>query len=93
MLPDGSCRKRKWDTRQGINARIARDIDNIQTIFRFCKYFIDYPDILDKNQIYYWLSGLDDVETDLGKEIADIIINKNPRFAEIISLANSIADE
>ena len=83
----------KWDTRQGINARIARDIDNIQTIFRFCKYFIDYPDILDKNQIYYWLSGLDDVETDLGKEIADIIITKNPRFSEIISLANSIADE
>ena len=78
-----------WEARRDINAKIARDIDNIQTLFRFCKYFIEYPDILDKNQIYYWLSGLFEIETEIGKEIAEIVIRGNPRFKEIIELFDS----
>ncbi|MGN1168588.1 MAG: HD domain-containing protein, partial [Acutalibacteraceae bacterium] len=77
-----------WNAKQSINYYVAKDIDNIQTIFQFCNYYNQYPDIFTIEDIIYWLSGIDRIETDLGKDIAEKLITYNPVYADILKLMN-----
>lgn len=75
-----------WNRKDGINYYIAKDIDDIQTIFQFCHYYNQYPEKFADEDIYYWLSGINRLETDLGKDIAEKLITNNPLYSNIMEL-------
>ncbi len=83
----------EWSFKSGINYSVAKDIDNIQTIFQFCKYHVQNPGKFDADRIVYWLSGINELETEIGKEIALKLIRKNPEFANIIGQAGDIFND
>ena len=41
-------------------------------------------------KIEYWLSGINEIGTELGRNIADKLIISNPAFSHIIELAGDI---
>ncbi len=82
-----------WSECNGINYTVAKDIDNIQTVFRFCSYCTLYPDKFDADTIIYWLSGINEIESEIGKAIATKIVKKNPEFAHIIEQAGDIFND
>ena len=76
----------KWDEKENINYFIAKDIDNIQTIYQFCSYYLMYPNKLTEKDVLYWLKGVNEVETDIGREIAEILITRNPQYTDIVKI-------
>ncbi|MBR3781363.1 MAG: HD domain-containing protein [Clostridia bacterium] len=82
-----------WAAKNSINYSVAKDIDNIQTIYRFCAYHVQYPDKFDTETIVYWLSGLNELETEIGKGISAKLIKNNPEFAYIIKQAGDIFND
>lgn len=82
-----------WSLRRGINYSVAKDVDNIQTIYQFCVYHTQHPDKFDADRVVYWLSGINELETEIGKEIAVKLIKKNPAFADIIDSAGDIFND
>jgi hypothetical protein len=82
-----------WYEGKGINRTVAKDIDNIQTIYKFCSYCNLHPEMFDEDTIIYWLSGVNEIESEIGKDIATKIIKKNPAFAHIIEQAGDIFND
>ncbi len=74
----------EWEIHESENFKIAKDIDNIQTIYQFCLYYIENPDMFNEEKVCYWLSGIEDLLTDVGKDIAYKIVIDNPIFKEIV---------
>ncbi len=74
-----------WNQKEGINYYIAKDIDNIQTIYQFCDYYNQNMDNFTDDDIVYWLNGIDRLETYVGQEIAQKLIVDNPKYATIVS--------
>lgn len=75
----------EWDEKRGTNYSIAKDIDNLQTIFTFCAYYLENPELFTQYDIEYWLDGLAELETELVREISDVLIVNNPKFKSIIA--------
>ncbi len=79
----------EWDKKpeeRGINALVAKDIDNLQTTFRFCQYYIDNPGKFDEERVRYWLGDIKIIKTQIGKRIMDTLVVKNPQFADILKI-------
>ena len=74
-----------WEKKQGINYNVAKDIDDLQTIYRFCEYYVQTPEKFTLEDVLYWLSGLERFRTDVVREIADALIVRNPLFSKIIN--------
>ena len=83
----------EWTAKNGINYFTAKDIDNIQTIYQFCKYCVQYPEKFDADRIVYWLSGVNELETEIGRNIALKLIRNNPEFACITEQASDIFND
>ncbi len=83
----------EWSVKNSTNYSVAKDIDNIQTIFQFCTYCVQYSEKFDTDKIIYWLSGINELETEIGKELAVKLIKKNPAFAHIIEQAGDIFND
>ncbi|MBR3837735.1 MAG: HD domain-containing protein [Clostridia bacterium] len=81
-----------WDEKDGINAAIARDIDNLQTVFRFCQYYKADPGRYTDEQIGYWMDGIGTLETQVVKGIADTVVLQNPEFEEVVTRYRSLRD-
>lgn len=81
-----------WDNKNDLNYFIAKDIDNIQTIYQFCDYYNQHQEIFTDDDIVYWLSGLDTLETELGKDISEKLILRNPVFSHIVAGTNDITE-
>lgn len=79
---------KKWNRKEGINYYIAKDIDNIQTIYQFCHYYNQYPGKFTTDDVCYWLSGVNRLESELGKEISEKLIKNNPLYSNIVKLFN-----
>ena len=75
-----------WSGRTDINSRIAKDIDNIQTIYKFCDYYTRNPDLFTQEDVKYWLADINIIVTDIGKEIVEKIILNNPKFQDVIHI-------
>lgn len=69
----------------GINFLIARDIDTIQSVYRFCTCYIQNPDQFTEPDVLFFLDDIDELETTIGKEIADTLILENPLFRETLA--------
>lgn len=78
---------KEWSEEDTINYLVAKDIDNIQTIYQFCDYYTK-ESIFSDSDIMYWLSGIDRLNTDIGKSIADTIILTNPAYSAIVEIYN-----
>lgn len=78
-----------WDNKSNINYKIAKDIDNIQTIYQYCDYHLAHPDLFSINDTVYWLSGVQELYSDIGKQIYATLITKNPLFKKLVSDYNN----
>lgn len=78
-----------WDNKSNINYKIAKDIDNIQTIYQYCDYHLAHPDLFSINDTVYWLSGVQELYSEIGKQIYATLITKNPLFKELVSDYNN----
>ncbi len=82
-----------WTGKRGINSSVAKDIDDIQTVFQFCTYYVRYPEKFDIGKVVYWLSGINELESEIGKDIACKLIKNNPAFTHIIEQAGDIFND
>ncbi len=73
-----------WYHKKDINYETAGDIDDIQAIYQYCEYCLTNPECFTDNDIRDWLGGLDKLNTDIGKDMARMLIIDNGRFASII---------
>lgn len=78
-----------WENKSNINYKIAKDIDNIQTIYQYCDYCLAHSELFSINDTVYWLSGGQELYTELGKQIYATLITKNPLFKELVSDYNN----
>ena len=65
---------------QNINARIAHDIDLIQTVNSFYEYFLQNPDFFSIETVKKWLAEGTNLSTDIGYDLFDRIILHNPLY-------------
>lgn len=74
----------EWYEGESINYMIAKDIDNIQTIYQYCEYYLSQPELFDDASTEYWLKGTKSLNTAIGKQISDTLIINNPKFASFL---------
>ena len=70
------------------NARIARDMNLLQTVYTFCEYFCKNPDKFTATQVEQWVNEKASLKTDLGHQLFDRLINNNSDFECIFELLN-----
>jgi putative hydrolase of HD superfamily len=68
---------------QNINARVARDINLIQTVNTFFAYFLENPK-QPLEMVKGWLSEGEKLSTDLGYELFNRIIVRNPYYRKAV---------
>ena len=69
---------------QNINARIARDINLIQTTNTFFDYFVRNPEKFTLETVGEWRAKGNKLSTDIGYELFDRIITRNPIYRKCI---------
>ncbi|MBQ2824905.1 MAG: HD domain-containing protein [Clostridia bacterium] len=74
----------KLEGKQGINYRVAKDIDEIQAVYQYCVYYKNNPGLMTKEDAMKWLPNIAKLKTNLGSELAEMLILNNPQFKEII---------
>ncbi len=75
-----------WSAKNDINSRVAKDIDNIQTIYKFCDYYTKNPTLFTQDDVKYWLADMNIIVTGIGKEIVEKIILNNPKFQDVVHI-------
>lgn len=73
-----------WFYVKNINFEIAKDIDNIQAIYQFCKYYSEDNTKFDEEDARNWIEGIYDIKTIVGRNIVKKLILNNPIFIDII---------
>ena len=68
---------------QNVNARVARDINLIQTVNTFFAYFLENPK-QPLETVKGWLAEGEKLSTDLGYELFDRIIVRNPHYRKAV---------
>ena len=68
------------------NARIARDINLLQTVYTFFEYSCKNQDNISKEQAKIWISEKTTLKTDLGHQLFDRLITQNSDFRRILEL-------
>lgn len=67
-----------------INAKIAQDINLIQSIYTFCEYYCENRDKFTEDDLREWMNAKAKIVTEIGYEIYDRMILNNSEFADII---------
>ncbi len=65
------------------NARLARDVNLVQTVYTFCEYYHKYPEAFCTEDLIEWMAISDQLETNLGDDLFKKLIQKNPDFVSI----------
>jgi 5'-deoxynucleotidase YfbR-like HD superfamily hydrolase len=65
---------------QSINARVARDLNLLQTVNTFFSYFSEKPDDFSYETVKEWLNKGDKLSTNIGYDLFERIIVKNPIY-------------
>lgn len=76
---------------QSINARIAKELDTIQLLYQFCKYYLKYPDRITENIKNDWLRSRANIKTNVGRDIFKKLVEQNKNYAQIFE--NSFSKE
>lgn len=69
---------------QSINARVARDINLLQTVNTFFTYFVESPDSYTMDTVKKWISEGDKLSTNIGYDLFERIIVGNPSYRKAI---------
>ena len=69
---------------QNINARIARDVNLVQTVNTFFDYFTKDPMRFTPDMIHKWLDEGNKLSTDIGYDLFERVITKNPIYRKAI---------
>ena len=70
-----------------MNARIARDINLLQTVYTFCEYYCRYPDHFESVDVEKWMKEKNNLKTELGYELFDRLITNNQDFMKVVCLS------
>lgn len=76
-----------WDVYyagQSINARVARDINLIQTVNTFFTYFVSGAKQYSLETVQQWLAEERNLSTNLGYELFSRIIKRNPAYRKAV---------
>ena len=71
-----------------VNARIARDINLLQTVYTFCEYYCHYPDHFEFADVEKWMKEKNNLKTELGYELFDRLITNNQDFMKVVCLSD-----
>ena len=63
-----------------INARVARDINTIQTSYTFFEYYLRYPDHFSPTEILAWTKNQDKLNTEIGFKLWEQLILNNVSY-------------
>jgi 5'-deoxynucleotidase YfbR-like HD superfamily hydrolase len=69
---------------QNINARIARDINLIQTVNTFYTYFVQNPDKISLETVKEWAAEGNKLSTEIGCDLFERIVLHNPIYRKAI---------
>jgi len=67
-----------------INAKVARDVNLVQTVYTFLEYYCRYEDKFTEDDLKTWLGEKDNLITDIGYSLFDRLITDNSDFAHIV---------
>ena len=70
-----------------VNARIARDINLLQTVYTFCEYYCRHPEHFESADVEKWMKEKNNLKTELGYELFDRLITNNQDFMEVVCLS------
>ncbi|MBQ4268350.1 MAG: TIR domain-containing protein [Clostridia bacterium] len=63
-----------------INARMARDINLLQTVCTFCEYCGRYPERFTRSDVNKWLKEQKNISTEFGYQLFKRLITDNPEY-------------
>lgn len=72
------------EAKEGFNAWVAKDIDEVQAVYQYCVYYKNHRELLTKEDARGWLCNIDKLKTDPAKDIAMKLIVNNPEFGEFM---------
>ena len=70
------------------NARTARDINLLQSIYTFCEYYCAYPNKFTREDVNNWMKEKSKLKTELGYQLFDRLITNNHEFVKALGLNN-----
>jgi len=68
-----------------INARVARDMNILQTVYTFCEYYLRYPQCFSRDDIVEWQQNQGRLTTELGYSLWERLIEKNQAYQSLFS--------
>ncbi len=69
------------------NAKTARDLNLLQSVYTFCEYFCQYPDKFTPKDVRKWLDEKHNFKTVIGHELFERLIIKNKDFEAVVALS------
>ena len=66
-----------------INARTARDINLLQSVYTFCEYYCMYPDKFSDDEVHEWLDEEMNLKTEIGYQLFEQLIRNNQDFKHL----------
>lgn len=69
-----------------INAKTARDVNLIQTVYTFCEYYSANPGKFSHADAKEWLAERNNLMTEVGYELFNMLILGNSDFSEVVAL-------
>jgi len=71
-----------------INVTLAKEIDRIQMIYRFCVFHKDQLLAFDASRTSEFIEEMGSITTEIGKAVLAIVVRENPSFSKIMKTAN-----
>ncbi|MBD5513734.1 MAG: HD domain-containing protein [Lachnospiraceae bacterium] len=68
-----------------INAKVARDVNLIQTVYTFLEYYCRYEQKFTEDDLNIWLAEKNNLITDIGYNLFDRLITENSDFAGVLA--------
>ena len=65
------------------NAKVARDINLLQSVYTFCEYYCAFPDHFTKQDVVTWIDEKNNLKTEVGYQLFDRLILKNNDFKRL----------
>ena len=75
----------EWNEQRTFNARVAKDLDTLQAMYKFCEYYKEYSHKFSDEKRDGWLNEFNDLMTEIGLDIYNKLIKNNPKFSFLFS--------
>lgn len=75
----------EWSEQRTFNARVAKDLDILQAMYKFCEYYKEHSDKFSDEKREGWLNEFHDLKTEIGLDIYNKLIKNNSKFSFLFS--------